>query len=49
MGADVRRALRMLAMGRSRKAILIEAAGVVAFAVPLWIIACGFVLMEPIR
>lgn len=49
MGSDLHRSLRLLTMGRSRSALLIEAAGVATAAIALWIIAAAFVLQEPIR
>lgn len=47
MRADLHRALRLLTMGRSQKALLVEVVGVIAVAISFWIVACAFVLLEP--
>lgn len=49
MRADLHRAARQLTMGRSRKALLAETAGVIVAALALWAIAAAFVLLEPER
>lgn len=48
MRGELHRAVTLFRTGRTRKAVIIELAGVFAAVPALWIVACAFVLMEPL-